>query len=87
MDYKEVKFDSDKEHEKDPRWSTMEGFKAILDIIEKYDPKGDPIIGAAYDVVFFNLPYDLPEQSEDGLKLIRLGLSYGGGYDCWYTFA
>jgi hypothetical protein len=62
---------------RDPRANTTEGLKAALDIFSKHLPRGDktPIfLGAEHDIIYAPVSTEvIPEDSEDGIALSRLG--------------
>jgi hypothetical protein len=81
--------DNDDEYMKDPRAKTVEGFVAGLGILAKYMEKGmqeSYFCGGEHDAIHIYVELeDLPEDSEDGLALVRLGF-HASDADNWAYF-
>lgn len=80
---------SDEDYMKDPRAKTVEGFIAGLTILSKYMKGGmkeSYFCTAEHDEFFVFVELDeLPEDSEDGIALQRLGF-HASSADNWGYF-
>lgn len=75
---------------KDPRAKSVEGFIEGLGILAKHMEDGLAetfFCGAEHDELFIYVSGEaLPEESEDGLALVRLGFHYSEDADSWSYF-
>jgi hypothetical protein len=82
--------DNNDEYMKDPRAETVEDSVAGLGILSKYMEKGmqeSYFLGGEHDQIHVYVDLeDLPEDSEDGPALVRLGFHASSATDAWSYF-
>lgn len=87
---------SEEEHERlsykerDPRAKTLEGWIASIEIFAKNHPEGlknSYCFEGQHDIIFTHFTEEeIPEDSEDGKALVRLGWFVDSDTDGWATF-
>lgn len=72
----------------DPDANTLVGFKKAVDIfIEHCDDNIRFPFNAEHEIIYGPCGFDdIPEDSEDGKNLQRLGWSYDEQFNCWCYF-